>query len=218
MATASISDAAATIRLTLSINQASTQLSYEENKMNVSVDRKDNLNISAQLQMTVYSSLMAALIAVGAFIAVPVGPVPIVLQNMFVMLAGLLLGMRWGLASVGIYLLAGVCGLPVFSGGGAGLGHILGPTGGYLLGYLPAVLIIGPVADKTKSTFPRLLALLAAAALVYLFGVSWLKIVTGMSFNKAMTVGMFPFLIGDAIKIVSALLVARMLGSVIVKR
>lgn len=95
--------------------------------MTTSIEQKNDLNISNQLQMTVYSSLMAALIAVGSFIAVPIGPVPIVLQNLFVMLAGLLLGSRWGLASVGLYLLAGVCGLPVFSGGGTGIGHFFGP-------------------------------------------------------------------------------------------
>jgi len=66
--------------------------------------------------MMVYASLFAALTAVGAFVAIPIGPVPIVLQNMFVYLAGLLLGSRWGLASVGVYLLAGTCGLPVFAG------------------------------------------------------------------------------------------------------
>lgn len=187
--------------------------------MTVSVEKKDGgLNISAQLQMTVYSSLMAALIAVGAFIAVPVGPVPIVLQNMFVMLAGLLLGTSWGLASVALYLLAGVCGFPVFSGGGAGLAHIFGPTGGYLLGYLPAVVTIGLVSEKAASMLPKLLALLVGAAFVYLFGVTWLKIATGMSFQKALTVGMLPFLIGDAIKIVAALFIAKALQPVIYRK
>ena len=177
--------------------------------MSVSIEKKSDLNISSQLQMTVYSSLMAALIAVGAFIAVPVGPVPIVLQNMFVMLAGLLLGSRWGVASVGLYLLAGICGLPVFSGGGAGLGHFFGPTGGYL---------IGLTSDKTTSMLFRGGALIAGAALVYLFGVSWLKIATGMSASKAMALGMFPFLIGDAIKIVSALFIAKALLPMISKK
>jgi len=185
--------------------------------MSVSVEKKSDLNISSQLQMTVYSSLMAALIAVGAFIAVPVGPVPIVLQNLFVMLAGLLLGPKWGLASVGIYLLAGICGLPVFSGGGAGLGHFFGPTGGYLIGYLPAVFLIGFTSEKNESMLLRIVALIAGAALVYLFGVSWLKIATGMSVAKAMAVGMVPFLIGDAIKIVAALFIARAIAPMITK-
>lgn len=183
--------------------------------MSVSLEKQEDLNISHQLQMTVYSSLMAALIAVGAYIAVPVGPVPIVLQNLFVMLAGLLLGSRWGLASVGVYLLAGICGLPVFSGGGAGLGHLVGPTGGYLLGYLPAVFFIGFISERSKSIPVHLIALIGGCALVYTFGVIWLKVVTGMSFDKALAVGMFPFLIGDVIKIVAALFIAKAISPVI---
>ena len=69
------------------------------------------------LRMMLYAALMSAFIAVGAFIIIPIGPVPIVLQNLFVLLAGLLLGSRWASTGVGIYLLAGICGLPVFAGG-----------------------------------------------------------------------------------------------------
>ncbi|NSW87104.1 MAG: biotin transporter BioY, partial [Syntrophobacteraceae bacterium] len=72
------------------------------------------------LQKIVYASLMAALIAVGAYIHVPIGPVPIVLQNLFVLLAALLFGPRWALASMGIYLFVGAMGIPVFSGGRGG--------------------------------------------------------------------------------------------------
>ena len=70
-----------------------------------------------QLRMLIFASLLAALMAAGAYLAIPIGPVPIVLQNMFVFLAGLLLGGRWGLASVAVYLLTGALGLPVFAGG-----------------------------------------------------------------------------------------------------
>jgi biotin transport system substrate-specific component len=137
---------------------------------------------------------------------------------MFVMLTGLLLGPTWGLTSVGLYLLAGTCGLPVFSGGGAGLAHILGPTGGYLLGYLPAVFAIGFISSRFSSMVAKLLALCLGAALVYFFGVSWLKVVTGMSFTKAFAVGMFPFLIGDAIKIIAALLIARAISPLLSRK
>lgn len=186
--------------------------------MSVTVGQKNELNVSHQLLMTVYSAMMAALIAVGAYIAVPVGPVPIVLQNMFVMLTGLLLGSRWGLASVGVYILAGICGLPVFSGAGAGLGHLLGPTGGYLISYLPAVFVIGLVADRTRNILLQLLALLVATALIFLLGVSWLKIATGMTVEKAMAVGMLPFLIGDGIKIAAALAISKAIAPIIKKK
>jgi biotin transport system substrate-specific component len=106
------------------------------------------MNSGEQLRKMVFASLLAALIAVGAFLSIPIGPVPLVMQNMFVFLAGLLLGSRWGLASVAVYLLAGTCGLPVFAGGAGGIGRMVGPTGGYLLGYLPAVFIVGTIAER----------------------------------------------------------------------
>ncbi|WP_028581344.1 biotin transporter BioY [Desulfogranum japonicum] len=183
--------------------------------MPIPIEQKSELNVSHQLLMMVYSGMMAALISVGAYIAVPVGPVPIILQNMFVMLAGLLLGSRWGLASVGVYLLAGICGLPVFSGGGAGLGHLLGPTGGYLVSYLPAVFLIGFISEKSGHILLRLLALLLGSTLVYLFGVGWLQVATGMTVQKAIALGMLPFLVGDAIKIAAALAVSKALLPII---
>ena len=174
------------------------------------------MDSSNQLRMMVYASLFAALTAVGAFVAIPIGPVPIVLQNMFVFLAGLLLGSRWGLASVGVYLLAGACGLPVFAGGLGGIGRIVGPTGGYLIGYLPAVFLIGKIANRTP---PRVLfdvlAMICGSVALYACGIAWLKILTGMTVTKALAVGMFPFLIGDAIKIAAAAAIAKALRPII---
>ena len=160
--------------------------------------------------MTAYASLFAALTAVGAYIAIPIGPVPIVLQNLFVYLMGLLLGLRWGLAGIGAYLLAGVLGLPVFSAGRGGLGHLIGPTGGYLIGFVPAVAIIGFITEKTNGKFTfGILALILATAIIYVCGVSWLSIVTSMTFSKALMLGMVPFLPGDLVKIIAALVIAR---------
>jgi biotin transport system substrate-specific component len=174
------------------------------------------MDSSNQLRMMVYASLFAALTAIGSFLAIPIGPVPIVLQNMFVYLAGLLLGGRWGLASVGVYLLAGACGLPVFAGGLGGIGRFIGPTGGYLIGYLPAVFIIGKMSQKDN---PRVvydvLAMICGTLVLYACGVSWLKIVTGVSPAKALALGMVPFLIGDALKIAAAAAIAKALRPVV---
>ncbi len=168
------------------------------------------------LRMTVYASLMAALIAAGAFLSIPIGPVPIVLQNFFVLLAGLLLGARWGLASVGVYLLAGACGMPVFAGGLGGVGRIFGPTGGYLLGYLPAVAVVGALSRAFgRRAAGDAAALVAGCLVVYLCGVPWLKLVTGMAWGKALAAGMFPFLVGDGLKIAAAIPVARAVRPVI---
>jgi biotin transport system substrate-specific component len=158
----------------------------------------------------IYAALFAALTAVGAYLFVPIGPVPIVLQNMFVFLAGLLLGRRWGLASVALYLLAGVGGLPVFAGGTGGIGRIAGPTGGFLLGYLPVVFLVGWIAERGPGRMLRdVAAMLAGAAVLYACGVPWLAMVTGMPMSKAVAVGMLPFLPGDGIKIAAAALIAR---------
>ena len=164
----------------------------------------------------VYASLFAALMAVGAYIAIPIGPVPIVLQNMFVFLAGILLGSRWGLASVAVYLLAGACGLPVFAGGLGGIGRIIGPTGGYLLGYLAVVYIIGIITEKAPGRFwVGVIAMICGSAVLYACGVTWLKILTGMTFAKALAVGMLPFLPGDALKIAAAAAIAKAVRPVI---
>jgi biotin transport system substrate-specific component len=173
-------------------------------------------NQDLQLKRMVYAALMAALTAVGAYIAIPIGPVPIVLQNLFVMLTGLLLGGRWGVISIGVYLVAGAVGLPVFAGGTGGVGKFVGPTGGYLLGYVPAVYLIGMISEKGRGrVIVDVLAMVAGSAIVYAFGVPWLKVITGMSLSKAMAVGMLPFLIGDIIKIAAAVPIARALRPMI---
>ncbi len=168
------------------------------------------MTTSRQLKYITYSSLFVALIAAGAFLAIPIGPVPIVLQNMFVLLAGIILGPRWGLASVGIYLLIGACGLPVFANGKAGIGVIFGPTGGYLLGYLPAVFVTGLISKKgKKKIIVDIIALIIGSIIVYAAGVPWLKVVTGMGWSKALAVGMYPFIIGDVLKIIAAAFIAK---------
>ncbi len=171
---------------------------------------------SQQLRMTVYASLFAALVAVGAFISIPIGPVPIVLQNFFVLLAALLLGPRWGVAAVGVYLLAGICGLPVFAGGTAGIGRIMGPTGGYLLGYLPAVFVAAWLSEKGRQrVWTDIAAMICGSLVLYGCGVPWLKMVTGMPLSKALAVGMVPFLLGDALKIAAAVPVVKALRPIV---
>lgn len=178
------------------------------------------MNESSQLHMVVYASLLAALTAAGAYIAIPIGPVPVVLQNYFIFLSGLLLGSRWGLTSVAVYILVGACGLPVFSVGRGGIGHILGPTGGYLLGYLPAVYVIGRISEKKPSRVVYdVIAMICGTLIIYACGVPWLKTVTGLSVPKAVALGMNPiYLLADTLKIVIAIPVAKALRPVINNR
>ena len=163
-----------------------------------------------KLRWTVLSSLMAALTAVGAYIHVPIGPVPIVLSTLFVLLSGLLLGSRWGLISMGLYLLVGAMGIPVFAGGKGGFAHFLGPTGGYLFGYALSAWVTGLISERSRGFLPLdILAVTIGSLVIYLLGVPWLKTVTKMSWEKSLVVGMFPFLIGDAVKGAVALILAR---------
>jgi biotin transport system substrate-specific component len=163
-----------------------------------------------KLRMVVFASLMAALTAVGAYIYVPIGPVPIILSTLFVIFSGLILGSRWGLTSMALYLLVGAIGLPVFAGGKGGFAHFLGPTGGYLFGYLVASWIAGFISERSQGRMILdIFAVIIGSLALYAFGVPWLKMVTQMSWTKALMVGVLPFLIGDAIKASVVLILAR---------
>jgi biotin transport system substrate-specific component len=154
--------------------------------------------------------------AAGAFLSIPIGPVPIVLQNFFVMLAALVLGAKWGTISLMVYLLSGLVGLPVFAGGAGGLGKFVGPTGGYLLGYIPCVFLVGLISEKggQKVVFD-VMAMIAGTTTLYFFGVMWLKFLSRMSFAETLALGMYPFLIGDVIKMAAAAGVARVLRPIV---
>ena len=163
-----------------------------------------------KLRWMVLTSLMAALTAVGAYIHVPIGPVPIVLSTLFVLLSGLLLGSRWGLASMGLYLLVGAIGMPVFSGGKGGFAHLLGPTGGYLLGFVLSAWVTGFISERSRGILIlEIFAVFVGSLAIYGFGIFWLKMITQMSWLKTLMVGMIPFLIGDAVKASVALVLAR---------
>jgi biotin transport system substrate-specific component len=159
----------------------------------------------------IYAALFAALTAIGAFIKIPlpISPVPITLQVFFVLLAGLILGARGGGTSMTVYVILGIIGLPVFSGGSSVLGVLLGPTGGYLLGFIAGAFLTGLVYTRTGSTrIGAIIAMVAGLILIYLLGVIQLSTAAQMSIQQAIAVGVLPFLIGDAIKIAAALIVA----------
>ncbi|HOE85137.1 MAG TPA: biotin transporter BioY [Sphaerochaeta sp.] len=167
-----------------------------------------------QQKRLILTALFSALIIVGSYIRFPLPPVPITLQTLFVLLAGFLTGSRMALFSVAIYLLLGFVGLPVFSGGG-GIGYLLGPTGGFLVGLLPAAVIAGFAGNyrKKEEKGTRYLLLsaitgLAATLVLYGCGVSWLKARGSLSWRAAIQIALLPFLIGDAVKLIVALRLA----------
>ena len=133
------------------------------------------------LRMTVYTALFTALIITGGYISIPLpaGPVPIVLADFFVMVTGLFLGFKWGLASVVLYLSLGALGLPVFAGGRAGLAVLFGPTGGFLLGYLLLAASVGFIGRGNRQS-PGSVALVTGNFFLYGAGVPWLKAVLNL--------------------------------------
>lgn len=145
-------------------------------------------------------------IALSAQLAVrlPFTPVPITAQTLAVLLTGALLGWRRGIAAVLLYLGEGLAGLPVFAGGGAGPGHMAGPTGGYLVGFLLAAFTTGWLAERgwDRRFGKTFLAMLAGNVLLYVPGLLWLAKFVGA--EKVFALGLYPFIIGDLLKIVIA--------------
>lgn len=163
----------------------------------------------------VFTALFAALTAACGFITIPVPgtPIPIVLQNMMIVLDGLLLGPLYGAGAALLFILAGIIGLPVFSGGTAGIARIMGPTGGFIIGYAISALVAGliagkPVLGKKPSLLRISLASLCAFAVMYVPGVLHFMHVMDRTFSETMALCVLPYLPGDAIKIVLSVLIA----------
>lgn len=150
-----------------------------------------------------------ALMAASARFEIPFIPVPFTLQTLVVVLSGWFLGRR-ALASQGLYLGLGVAGLPVFAQGKVGLATLVGPTGGYLVGFLVAAGLIGWFSDRgaDRNLFTRVAFTAAAQALILSLGFAYLA--TQVGTTTAWTVGVLPFLAGEAVKLFVAQCVLAM--------
>ena len=151
----------------------------------------------------------ALLTALGARLSIPLTPVPITMQTFFVLLGGLMLGSRLGASAQTLYVALGALGVPVFAGRALGFACLLGPTGGYLVGFVAAAWLVGQLARGLDPKSPRaawqVMAVLAAGTVaIYVPGVYWLARVTGMGFRSALVAGVLPFLPTDALKAVLA--------------
>lgn len=159
------------------------------------------------LRKIILVAMFTALICAGAFIRIPLPPVPVTLQTLFVLIAALSLPSSLSLEAVVLYLFLGIIGLPVFTSGG-GFAALLGPTGGYLIGLIPAVLI-GGLLSKAKNSFPwYLLCAFAGTVGVYVPGLLVLKFTRDLSWTATLSAGLVPFIIGDTLKIVVSALTA----------
>jgi biotin transport system substrate-specific component len=148
------------------------------------------------------ASLFLALSAQVA-IPLPFSPVPVTSQTLVVLLAGAVLGSRLGPLSVLVYITEGAMGLPFFARGGAGLAHLRGVTGGYLLGFVGVAFVVGLLVERGWSRKFRtaVLAMVIGNVVLYGFGLPWLKSVLNISLSKAFEYGFYPFIPGDLYKI-----------------
>lgn len=159
----------------------------------------------------VFCALFAALIAVCAWITIPIGPVPISLATFAVMLCGLILGWKYGAIAVAVYILLGLVGVPVFANFRAAEA-LLGPTGGYIVGYLPYALLAGLSVPRLQTRmWGRCALLLGGTACCYALGTLWFMHATGRTLAESLGLCVLPFLPGDAAKIaLSAFLAPRL--------
>lgn len=150
-------------------------------------------------------AILAAVVCVLSPFSVPVGPVPLSFGSLAVYIAACLIDKRSGTLAVVVFVLLGAFGLPVFTGFSGGFHKLLGPTGGFILGYVPCALIIGMIVDAFERrlwVYP--IAIIAGTVVLYAFGAAWFMISMKVDLGVALMTCVVPFLIGDALKIAAA--------------
>lgn len=194
------------------------------------IDKKNNINTTTNTvtQIALFSALQCVISPFALML--PFSPVPISLATLMLYLSAYILGKKNAVISCGIYLLIGLVGMPVFSGFTGGLGKVLGPTGGYMLGYLFLVYISGWFAEKWSGSSGKIatdrsrkhycnylmqgLGMFLGTVVCYLFGSLWLSFQSGTEFREAFSIGVIPFIPGDVVKI----FIGVMAGNVIRRR
>lgn len=172
----------------------------------------------------VICALCTAIICVLAPLAIPIGPVPLSLATLAVMFTSFLLGWKWGTVAVVLYLVLGAVGVPVFSGFSAGFAKLAGPTGGYLIGYIPLALLCGLFYDfygRRKSGWKKYAAMAAGVIVgtivLYALGTAWFCIQANASLETALPLCVIPFLPGDVIKGIICLIIVPVLEKALIK-
>ena len=179
--------------------------------MNENTANRSNVYKLAQV------AVITAVMCVLAPMAIPIGPVPISLTNFVIYLALYVLGTKMGTVSFICYLILGTVGLPVFSGFTGGLGKLMGPTGGYLIGFIPMALIAGLFIEKFDSKVMHFVGMALGTIVCYAFGTAWFCYLAGVGLHKALAACVIPFLPGDTIKIVISLFVGPILVKALTK-
>lgn len=174
------------------------------------------------LKNMVLMALFAAVTCVLAPLAVPIGPVPISLTNLVIYFSIFILGWQRATITYLVYLLIGMAGLPVFSGFESGVGKFAGPTGGYLIGFILMTMVSGLFiqirADKAwLRNVLSFTGMIVGTAIAYAFGTVWFCFLTGSGVWAALLICVFPFIIGDIVKMALAMTVAPLIAARIEK-
>ncbi len=167
--------------------------------MNIVLNKEIGLNKSLSRSLSIAAFVI--MITLGAFVRIPLPftPVPITLQTFFVLLSAAALSSA-GVWPQVIYICLGVIGLPIFTGFGSGILYLLGPTGGYLFGFIIAAIFLSRMLRYAKNFFISLVFFSLASMLILLCGTIWLHLVLRVSFTKAFLFGFLPFFTGDIFK------------------
>ena len=177
-----------------------------------------------RMKMFILTGVFAAFTAVCSIISIPLPftPVPLNLAMLAVFMSGAILGPRFGPLSQIVFLLMGAIGIPVFANFKAGVGVLIGPTGGYLVGYVVAALMIGWINNLYKGRGIRqalvsALAMLSGLIICYIFGVAWLMYLTKTPLAAALLLYAAPFIPGDMIKLTAAVLLSGRLAPIVTR-
>lgn len=165
---------------------------------------------AAEIRQLCFIALMSAVMCLLGPLSIPIGPVPISVMTFIIYLAVYLLGMKMGTISCLVYLLLGFAGVPVFAGYTGGAAKLLGPTGGYLAGYIVLTIVSGFIIEKfSYQRIWCILGMILGTAALYLFGTAWFVILMKCDIGYALSACVVPFLIGDMAKIILAVLVGQ---------
>ncbi len=168
------------------------------------------------------TGIFTALTAVGAFVSIPIGPVPITLQSFFVLLSGVILGSKKAMFSQITYLLLGLIGFPIFAGFSGGLQTIFKPSFGFIIGYVVVAYIVGRLTEERELSYGNLAFATGVGSIVlYAIGIPYMYYVLNIMLNsnfgiiKILQLGMFAFIPGDVLKAVIVVLIGKRLKTVL---
>ena len=159
-------------------------------------------------------AIATALTCVLSPLSVPIGVVPIALTNLVLLLNTYVLGYKKALVACLLYIIIGAIGIPVFANFSGGIGILTGPTGGYIIGYIPMVLVAGLLIEKFENKVIHIIAMIIGTALCYTLGTWWFCFVMSSSLASAMAICVTPFIPFDLIKIIIVIII----GPIIKKR